>query len=432
MHAAQPHILEKYPIPITLKILELLLARSTRLMQTQAAASPNVVIFGGSAAGLWLLDELIRAGHNPLLLEAHELGAGQTVASQGIIHGGLKYTLKGLFTRSAQAIKQMPSLWRQCLDSQRQPALAATKLRSPFVYLWHTESIGSRFGMFGAKSLLTIKPIALTPDQRPTPLTNCKGAVYRLDEPVIDPTTLIADLAARHHDRIIKIDCEHGLTFHTDSPGVVRAIKLKNPDTNQVLELQPITVIFTAGQGNAQLRQMVGLSPQAMQRRPLHMTVARGNLPPFQGHCVDGSKTRVTITSTTDPHGQTLWQIGGQVAEDGVHMTPQELIAHVKLELAATMGSLDLDHVQWATYRVDRAEAATDSGVRPDDIQTMTQGNVITAWPTKLALVPVLAQHIAQQLKPAKQNAPITPTIPDHWPRPAVARPPWETDPQWS
>ena len=45
----------------------------------------EVVIFGGGAAGLWLLDELVRAGRSTLLLEAHELGSGQTIASQGII-----------------------------------------------------------------------------------------------------------------------------------------------------------------------------------------------------------------------------------------------------------------------------------------------------------------------------------------------------------
>ena len=43
----------------------------------------DVVIFGGGAAGLWLLDELVRAGYEALLLEAGALGAGQTIASQG-------------------------------------------------------------------------------------------------------------------------------------------------------------------------------------------------------------------------------------------------------------------------------------------------------------------------------------------------------------
>ena len=56
----------------------------------------DALIFGGGAAGLWLLDRLSRDGHHVVLLEARSLGMGQTVASQGIIHGGLKYTLSGL------------------------------------------------------------------------------------------------------------------------------------------------------------------------------------------------------------------------------------------------------------------------------------------------------------------------------------------------
>ena len=55
----------------------------------------DVLIFGGGGAGLWLLDDLAARGYRVLLAEAGDLGAGQTIASQGIIHGGLKYALRG-------------------------------------------------------------------------------------------------------------------------------------------------------------------------------------------------------------------------------------------------------------------------------------------------------------------------------------------------
>ena len=90
----------------------------------------DAVIFGGGAAGLWMLDEFIRAGRRCLLLEAGELGAGQTIASQGIIHGGLKYTLSGLFSSSARAIADMPRIWRQCLAGEAKPNLSSTRLRA--------------------------------------------------------------------------------------------------------------------------------------------------------------------------------------------------------------------------------------------------------------------------------------------------------------
>ncbi|MHC4787348.1 MAG: FAD-dependent oxidoreductase, partial [Planctomycetota bacterium] len=54
-----------------------------------------MVIFGGGGAGLWLLDTLLTRGHRAVLLEANRLGQGQTACAQGILHGGLKYTLNG-------------------------------------------------------------------------------------------------------------------------------------------------------------------------------------------------------------------------------------------------------------------------------------------------------------------------------------------------
>ena len=77
------------------------------------------------------------------------------------------------------------------------------------------------------------------------------------------------------------------------------------------------------------MREQVGLSTSAMQLRPLHMVMVRGPLPEFNGHCVDGSKTRVTITSDRDIHKQTVWQIGGQVSEIGVDLEADELISHI-------------------------------------------------------------------------------------------------------
>lgn len=112
----------------------------------------DVVIFGGGAAGLWLLDDLTRRGQQAVLLEADALGAGQTVATQGIIHGGLKYTLQGLLTNSATSIREMPALWRECLNGYREPNLRAVRRRSDECFLWRTDSLSSRLGMLGCSS----------------------------------------------------------------------------------------------------------------------------------------------------------------------------------------------------------------------------------------------------------------------------------------
>lgn len=72
-------------------------------------ATVDVVIIGAGVAGLWLALRLERAGRSVALLEAHAAGAGQTAASQGIIHGGTKYALTNRLTGASESIRAMPA-----------------------------------------------------------------------------------------------------------------------------------------------------------------------------------------------------------------------------------------------------------------------------------------------------------------------------------
>src|SRR5262245_44923203 len=145
----------------------------------------DVVIFGGGAAGLWLLDELVRRGQNVVLLEANALGTGQTVAAQGIIHGGLKYTLQGMLTKSATSIREMPAIWRECLDGRREPNLSGVRRRADNCFLWQTDSLRSRLGILGAQFGLRVTPQTVAAEERPELLRSCPGTVARLPEQVI-------------------------------------------------------------------------------------------------------------------------------------------------------------------------------------------------------------------------------------------------------
>ena len=74
-------------------------------------------------------------------------------------------------------------------------------------------------------------------------------------------------------------------------------------------------------------------------------------------------------------------------------------------------------------------------GVRPENEHATREGNVITAWPTKLALAPALAQRVLGMLNDAKRQAATARDNLDvelkNWPRPVVALPPWETTLSW-
>ncbi len=391
----------------------------------------DVLIFGGGVAGLWLLDDLVRRGCNVLLLEADALGSGQTIASQGIIHGGLKYTLSGLFTSSARAVRNMPNVWRRCLAGEQEPNLSHVRRKTDYCFIWQTATLASRVGMIGAKRGLRTRPVALPVDERPEALRECPGTVARIDEQVIDPQSLLEVLAERHADRLLQIDAHSGLEFNTAKPGHVELVRLINPTTGDPLDIQPNQIIFTAGAGNAWLRKLVQLPTHTMQLRPLHMVATRGKLPLICGHCVDGMHTRATITAERDYADRTLWLVGGQIAEDGVSMEPTPLIEHAQRELSKILPAVDLSGGAWTTYRVDRAEGVTRSGIRPSDAQIICEGNCITGWPTKLVLVPEMTKRIVRVLDlNTHRTATVSQALAD-WPRPQVAPPPWDEEEPW-
>ncbi|QDT88396.1 FAD-dependent oxidoreductase [Gimesia algae] len=401
---------------------------------------PNVdlIIFGGGIAGLWTMHEASRRGYRCLLLEAFALGSGQTVASQGIIHGGLKYTLQGMMTGSARRIREMPSIWRKSLAGEQLPDLSQTEIRSNNCYLWRTESLSSRLGMFGAKMGLQVVPENLAPEEVPDILSGCPGSIGRMDEQVISPYSLIRNMANAFPDQIFQYEPEN-LKFIHDQSGNLTAVQIQDREGTPI-SIQTAAVLLTAGSGNETLLKQANpdsavQKSSLMQKRPLHMALVRGTLPPFNGHCVDGAKTRVTITSDIDCQGRTVWQIGGQVAETGVSMNRRELIEHAARELAASVPGIDLNGLEWNSYTVDRAEGSTKSGQRPETPQILQAGNLLTAWPTKLALAPQLAEEICERLS----DIPMSPTaLDDSWkseltrlPRPQIALPPWETAVDW-
>src|SRR3990167_10238354 len=107
-----------------------------RLILQQKEVTTDITIFGGGIAGLWLHNRLCAKGYSVILLETHALGAGQTIQSQGIIHGGLKYALQGVMTSAAQAMATVPLIWKDCLTGVGEINLQAVPILSKQQYLW--------------------------------------------------------------------------------------------------------------------------------------------------------------------------------------------------------------------------------------------------------------------------------------------------------
>ena len=401
-----------------------------------------MLIFGGGIAGLWLLDELSSRGCQALLLEAQALGTGQTISSQGIIHGGLKYMFDGNVNPSARAIAEMPDLWRACLRGQQQPDLSKVIVRSEACFIWGTGSIKSRMMLAGSSVALRAAPEPVEKDQWPSALYGVSGRVLKVPEPVLDSQSLLSALAERNRGRIVWTDAQdgHGPVFERLMNGRIISVKVRTRD-GAMLELTPGHVVLCAGEGNAALRRAIGLSDTTMQRRPLHMVMARGRLPELYGHCIGYPRPRITVTSVTDAQRRAVWQVGGQIAEDGVEMSAVELAKYAKGELAACVPGLDFSAVEFSSYRVNRAESATESGHKPDDAHVEKDGNVITAFPTKLALAPRVTARVLELASTGHGDVPpawqkVEPNRPrpaefarllakDHA-EPPVATPPWD------
>ena len=302
-------------------------------------------------------------------------------------------------------------------------------------WLLRPEVVGTVLVVLAAAAVPYLLPLAGVFDDARNALVRAFGLhVFTLTALTAAAGVLVAlrriDRVARHRRHLLHIDANDGLEFDQADSGEVSCVRLKNPKSGDDLALAPRQVVLAAGGGNAELRERIGLSAQTMQRRPLHMVMLRGELPSLNGHCVDGASTRVTITTAKDSSGRNVWQAGGRIAEDGVDLEPRQLVAHARKEIQAVLPGIELGEVQWSTYRIDRAEAAA-AGRRPEDVSIIHDGNVITAWPTKLALVPKLAEGIASLLgEPGATEEDFLHGV-ESWPQPEVALPPWETTQQW-
>jgi len=390
----------------------------------------DVVIFGGGVAGLWLLNRLRQANYNAILVEAEALGTGQTRYAQGIIHGGTKYALTGKLTASSEAVSRMPAVWRHCLQGQGEVDLRQVKILSPHQYMWSTTSLTSRMAGFFASHMMRSRTKSLDKNQRPRVFQAAafKGHVYRLEEPVLDTASIIASLAQPHLEAILHAELK-AITVHDDAAS---QLELKAGD-GTTWHVHARRVVLAAGQGNARLLAVMGREAPAMQLRPLQMVMLRGGLPEMlYAHCLGASvNPRITITSHYDAQQDIVWYLGGQLAEDGVIRSAAEQVQVAQHELQDLMPWLDLAQTQWATLRIDRAEPKQPDGKRPDTSYCDDTQGVITAWPTKMALAPKLAEDVLQQLEQTGVSPSGRQTLPG-WPCPVFAVLPWQEEQRWN
>lgn len=398
--------------------------------------SPNdifldLVIIGGGVAGLWLANRAQQQGYSIAVLESHTLGGGQTLASQGMIHGGMKYTLAGTLTGASEAIADMPRHWRACLCGEGDVDLRNTRILSDHFYMWSGNTATGKLTSFLASKVTRGRVTPLTSEKYPPLLRHpdFAGSLYKLDDVVIDTPSLVANLAAPLQGTLFTIDWAQA-RLETENNNVVLTCRA---GANAV-RLHAQTFIFTAGKGNEALVDAINSAEPAQQLRPLKQVMVKHHHPfDFYGHCLGLETTpRLTISSHPQPDGSHIWYLGGSLAERGATMDDDALIALAEKELRDLIPWIYLDNAEWACLSIDRAEPRQRGFARPDNafITAIPQRNALVGWPTKLTLAPNFANMALDIL--AKQA--ITPRyayhaahpLKDIFPPASLGVPPWQ------
>ena len=397
----------------------------------------DIAIIGGGVAGLWLANRLKAQGLMTAVFEHKALGSDQTMASQGMIHGGMKYTLSGALTGASETIADMPNHWRACLCGEGDVDLRNTRILSDHFYLWSGNSITAKLGSFLASKAVRGRASPVPLEQCPPLLRHAEfeGNLYKLVDIVLDVHSLVTNLAHNLDGSCFQIDWAHAHLQRRENK-----LSLVLEDGENCYDITAQQFIFCAGKGNADLLTQLGIAQPAMQVRPLQQVLVRHQYPyAFYGHCL-GAETspRLTISSHKLNSGEQVWYLGGALAERGATLEPDALIEAAKQELAELLPWFDLSGADYATLRIDRAEPLQPNFIRPENaFAQAVKGidNLVVAWPTKLTLAPNLANQILGMLPPelaipgSVTPAPVSDALAQLkqlLPSPPIAATPWD------
>lgn len=347
----------------------------------------DIVIIGAGIAGLWTFNRLKRIGYDVLLLERNAIGSGQTIASQGIIHSGLKYAFAGKVNKLAQSISAMPDLWRMAMRGEGPVDISAAKMSADSQYML----VPSGF-MGGLVKLVTKKILGggvheVAKKDWPDSIkqSGFKGSVIFMSEPVLNIPSVLRALAEPYKDCIRKIDA-----------GI---------DPHEFLNAHNISadkIIFTAAASNQIAAERhehdKGLKTQ---KRPLLMGMLKPAPYSLYAHLVGSSdKPVATITTHECEDGTLVWYLGGGVAERAKDSDPSEVYAAAKKGFAKYLPDLDLSGVKWAALPIDRVEGKSDTeGFMPDTPTIHEAVDTLYCWPTKLTFAPMLSDKIVSILE---------------------------------
>jgi len=347
----------------------------------------DVIVFGAGVAGLWIGNRLTQAGYNVIVIEKETLGGSQTMASQGMIHGGQKYLLQGIVTEHAAAAARMPPRWQASIEGRGEVDLTSVEVLSETQVMWPAGSLLTRGAVRAAAARVNAECRRIEKNNYPEPLRlhKLQGAVYGLPEKVLDVRSLVLALARDLDGRILR--------------GEITDLNRAGAVTISGRSLRARLIVFAAGAGNEQALRMLGIGQRLTQRRPLRQVMVRPLPYALFGHGIaTGAQPRVTVTSHAIGAGKYVWYLGGGVAEKGAKMETAAALRFAASELERIFPAISWDEKEWATWYGERAEPLDEKGRLPAAPVVHQWGCVLFGWPTKLTFVPALSDAVLKRL----------------------------------
>ena len=393
-------------------------------MTESARAHHEVVVVGAGIAGLWTYNRLRAAGRDAILIDTAPLGGMQSLASQGMIHGGQRYALEGKKSEHSEGIAAMPGRWNAALaGAVGEPDLSTATILSPTQILWSPGGLTSAVTSFFASKAMNSRVEGLPRAEWPAIFRDhpkFSGKIYAMDEVVVDVRSVSRALVAGEQSGVRRVS----RVTPEISDGRVASLQITELGGGES-SLTADRYVFTAGLGNEEIVAALWPGERVAQRRPLRQVLVDDVEYALYGHCITvDPRPRVTVSAHPLGNGRFTWYLGGLVAVKNVDTDDAQAIAFARRELETLF-----PHVAWGGKKfyalyIERAEPYSSTGFLPEGPTVLERANAIVAWPTKLTFAPAIADRVlaAVDAPSANGNARTGAAAPD----PEFGRYPWE------
>ncbi|HTA15836.1 MAG TPA: FAD-dependent oxidoreductase [Solirubrobacteraceae bacterium] len=368
----------------------------------------DVLIIGGGAQGLWVLNDLTKRHYRTVLLERGELGGGQTCHSHGLIHRGHYYDDVDMMI----VLNAAAQFWEAFVDERGISRLNPSRALAGF----GPGTTVSRHTYFWKTAGLHFDPCPALP---PVLEGSRVRHLFETEEFSLDPSEIIAGFAADLDHATYKLQSsDDALEFVTNGNSIERVqAKLEG----QQVEFAPKYLVMCAGVGNYGLLAKLGRdvnpggSIPVQAQRKNHMMVLRGdNLPMMTAvFPIRGGLQGVFLCPREDPStGQPVW-LASDHNSLPFPMTPQghsqvdslpsgDWVRRMLISLRGTAPALfadgDVDGLEMAVYTGPTSERNFGVGQHMTDLFIDPFGfeNALTIWPTKLTMTPFASNVVTR------------------------------------